>query len=198
MPEISLTDFVDFASASGSSKLTKVRQIKHRPDYAPAFDFYKKVREGIVECHRAGDPRTRLASHLGPVTDSKKKRHYADVLAGYRRWWGRKAVVWFDPSRATYSERGIDIRINPELGLRVDGAPHLIKLYFKSDKLTKARVEVITHLMDKALSGTPPGARMGVLDVRNARLVTPTVPIAGLDAMLAGELAYMAATWASV
>jgi len=42
MPEISLTDFVDFTSASGTSKLSKLKQFKSRPEYEPAFDFYKK------------------------------------------------------------------------------------------------------------------------------------------------------------
>ncbi|MGC8623940.1 MAG: hypothetical protein ACP5VQ_01585 [Phycisphaerae bacterium] len=35
MPEISLTDFVDFLIKSGTPKLTKVTQIKQRPDYNP-------------------------------------------------------------------------------------------------------------------------------------------------------------------
>jgi hypothetical protein len=43
MPSISLTDFVDFVVATGTSKLTKVRQIKRRPQYHPAFDHWKSL-----------------------------------------------------------------------------------------------------------------------------------------------------------
>ena len=45
--KISLTDFVDFVSKSGTSKLTKVKQIKGRRSYHPAFDFWKLMRDEI-------------------------------------------------------------------------------------------------------------------------------------------------------
>ncbi|OGR18064.1 MAG: hypothetical protein A2X81_16080 [Desulfobacterales bacterium GWB2_56_26] len=199
MPEISLTDFVDFTSASGTSKLSKLKQFKSRPEYEPAFDFYKKAREGIIACHQVGDPRSQLASHIGKVTDPKKIEHFSAIIQGYKRWWGRKNLTWFDPSRTVYSESGVDIRINPELGLEIDGVPHLAKLYFKSDKLSKIRVEVITHLMEKTLRPmVSPGTQMSIIDARNSKLITSTVPIEGLDAMLAGEMAYISAVWSNI
>lgn len=53
--EISLTDFVDFVCKSGTAKLTKVRQIKERDDYSPKTDFYKALREGVIENHETGE-----------------------------------------------------------------------------------------------------------------------------------------------
>ncbi|MEZ4253047.1 MAG: hypothetical protein R3B99_32975 [Polyangiales bacterium] len=49
--DISLTDFVDFAMESGTPKVTKVAEMKDRPDYQPAFDFYKRRSD------RGGAPR---------------------------------------------------------------------------------------------------------------------------------------------
>ena len=49
MPQISLTDFVDIVSTSGTPKATKVKQVKYRPAYNPAIDFYKRIRDDIVE-----------------------------------------------------------------------------------------------------------------------------------------------------
>jgi hypothetical protein len=54
MIKISLTDFVDIASKSGTPKATKVAQVKARPDYDARFDFYKPIRDQITEIHRAG------------------------------------------------------------------------------------------------------------------------------------------------
>lgn len=199
MPEISLTDFVDFTSASGTSKLTKLKQFKSRPEYEPAFDFYKKAREGIIACHQAGDPKSKLDSHIGNVTDPKKIDHFSAIIQGYKRWWGRKNLNWFDPSRTVYSESGVDIRINPELGLEIDGVPHIAKLYFKSEKLSKTRVEVITHLMEKTLRPmVTPEIQTSIIDARNSKLITSTVVIEGLDAMLAGEMAYISAVWSNI
>lgn len=50
--EISLTDFVDFVCKSGSAKLTQVKKVKYRDDYSPATDFYKALREGIIQIIR--------------------------------------------------------------------------------------------------------------------------------------------------
>jgi hypothetical protein len=92
VPRLSLTDFVDIVSASGTPKATKVRQVKERPEYEPAFDYYKQVREGLVACHRTGDPRGRLEYHVGEIRDAKKVENYATIVSGYRRWWGKKVL----------------------------------------------------------------------------------------------------------
>lgn len=52
MPQLSLTDFVDIVSKSGRPKATKVLQVKERPEYEPAFDFYRPFREHVIETHR--------------------------------------------------------------------------------------------------------------------------------------------------
>ena len=91
--------------------------------------------------------------------------------------------------------------MNPELGLEIDGTPHLIKLYFKSDKLAKNRIDIITHLMSVVLSDqcpSPEETTMSVLDVRRAKLFSPTVPIQALDAILNAELAYVAHLWRAI
>ena len=86
MPDISLTDFVDFAIKSGTPKLTKVRTIKSRPDYEPAFDYWKQLREGICDFHRAG---AKNKADLNEVVDSlqnpRKVGRYSAALKGYKR-----------------------------------------------------------------------------------------------------------------
>jgi hypothetical protein len=196
MPNISLTDFVDIVSASGTSKATKVRQAKNRDDYNPAFDFYKKLRETIINVHKEGATKKALDTCLENLTDSKKKAAYPKLVEGYKKWWGRKKLLWFDISNQLFIGDGIDVRVNPELGLQVNGTPHLIKLYFKKDEIKKNRIDIITHLMDAVLSEKcPPNTVMAVLDIRRGKLFKPTVPIDGLSAMLNAELAYINSLW---
>ena len=45
MPDVSLTEFVDFVGKSGNPKLTLVRQIKERGEYSPAEDFLAEAKE---------------------------------------------------------------------------------------------------------------------------------------------------------
>lgn len=197
MPKISLTDFVDVVARSGSPKITKISQIKNRPEYSPQADFYKAVRECIVQMHEKGLPKSHLVNMLGKLKDAKKITNYPDIASGYVKWLGKKELTWFKPPHATFSAHGVDVIINPEVGLRIAGVPHIIKLYFKGESLTASKVQIVAHLMEISLRPLckKPETRMSVLDTRNAKLLTPNVPVERLTAGLRGELAYIAAVW---
>jgi len=196
MPRLSLTDFVDIVSASGTPKMRKVAEIKKRQDYEPAFDFYKMIRDWIIDVHRDNHPKSTIQNILPRLQDAKKKSVYPIIIKGYNKWWGRKFLNWFDPPSELFSQHGIDISVNPELGLYIDGSPHLIKLYFKAEKLTKNRIDIIIHLMDITLVGEcPVGTAMSVLDVRQAKFISPTVSIPNLAASVSAELAYISTLW---
>ncbi len=200
MPYLSLTDLVDIVSANGTPKMTKIRQIKHRPQYEPAHDFYRRLRETIQETHESNLSKNHLNSCLVNLTDKNKMTLYPPLISAYRKWWGKKNLTWFSPAGATYSHLGFDIGINPELGLEIAGVPHLIKLYFKGDPLVKNRIDIITHLM--SVHALPycanPNTVMGVLDIRRSKLITPTVPIQGLSNYLNAEMAFIASIWPTI
>lgn len=199
MPRISLTDFVDIVSASGTPKATKVKQVKHRPPYHPAIDYYKQMRDGIVETHQISNDKSELQHHVGPISDAKKVENYGILMHAYKKWWGKKDLDWFDAPDEIYSAHGVDVSINPEVGLSINGTPHLVKLYFKADGLAKNKIDIITHLMQITLQAKcKKAAVMSVLDIRNSKLLSPTVPIPGLDATVNAELAYIAALWPNV
>ena len=80
--------------------------------------------------------------------------------------------------------------VNPELGLNIDGAPTLVKLYFKQEELAKRRVDVIQLLMSVAF-GKP--LNFAVLDVQRGKLFTTSTPNNALLPLLIGEAASFAA-----
>ena len=57
MEKVSLTYFVDFVMKSGTPKLSVVRDFKERDKYEPFADFYKMVREAMVESHKGPLPK---------------------------------------------------------------------------------------------------------------------------------------------
>lgn len=197
-PTLSLTDLVDVILKSGVPKLTKVSQVKFRPDYEPAFDYYKQLREAIIENHQQGGSKKQFQVVAGSSCSPKKLSNYNTAIQGYSKWWGNKSFTWKDPARVTYSKNGIDVIVNPELGLEWNGELHYIKLYLKSDPLSKARADLILTLLRKSLAKkAPKDTKMAILDVRASKLFTETskkVPIAVVDA----ELAYIAALWPTI
>jgi len=199
MLEISLTDFVDFVISSGTPRVTKVRDLKYRPAYDPRFDFWKPLREAIEDFHKTGRPLQWLQQRATGQTDRKKQARYPAAFEGYERFLGHRSMAWFKPPAAPWSQSGVSVKVNPELGLKINGVPHVLKLYFKADKLSKNKVDVITHLMEVSLSQiAPKQAAMGIVDVPRGKLITPTVQVSGVAALLAGEAAALATMWAQV
>src|SRR6185369_11312098 len=101
-----------------------------------------------------------------------------------------------EPPSDPFAGSGVEVSINPELGFDINGARHLIKLYFKAPELTKRNVDLVTHLMSVTLqTRCDPRTTMSVLDVRRGKIFSPTVPIPALTSLVHAELAYIATLW---
>jgi hypothetical protein len=191
MSKISLTDFVDIVSSSGIQKVNKVLEIKNREDYHPAFDYYKGMREHIIEVHKNNLPKIQIKQGVSKANHQNKVANYSEIAEAYHSWWGKKDLSWFEPVTGTFERHGVSVSVNPELGLEINGTKHLVKLYFKSDKLTKNRVDMITFLMHHCIKkAAGKNTVMSILDIRNKKLFTGTDAI-DLNAALTAELAYV-------
>jgi hypothetical protein len=200
MIRISLTDFVDFVISAGSPKLTKVNQVKKRGAYNAATDFWRGLRNGIVSFHRAHTTDKRqLDRILTTVHDENKIPRYQESIRGYKRFLGRKTVSWFSPPSTTWGPRGIQISINPELGLNINGTRHIIKLYFKSEKLSKRRADIVLLLLNVALRDQISyHATYGLLDVPRGRLFANTSPNSTLLPLLRAEAISFVSIWEDI
>ena len=187
--KITLTEFVDFVTRSGTPKLTVVRQAKkrHAVGYSPQMDFYKPLRERLVALHKNEQAKASLDDLLGQLTDKKKRAAYPELIEGYKRFLGRKNLRWFNPPHGVWECAGLTVSIRPELGLIMGGTQHVVKLYFKSEKPSKLRMDTILQLMEAVLGEKGGPYKFGVLDVRNARLVSSTGFNPGLMPLLEGE-----------
>lgn len=186
--QISLTDFVDFVLKTGTPRLTKVREIKDRDEYHPAFDFWRQLREGIEELHRSGYHVDWLDSIALKQTDPRKINRYPEAIAAYKKFVGRKKLEWFEPPKDKWISDDLTININPELGLFINGTPHIIKLFFKDDSLDKRKSEVVLHLMEEQFrESCGPQTVMSILDVKSSRLISPTKSPENISILLRAE-----------
>jgi hypothetical protein len=122
------------------------------------------------------------------LTDKKKQNTYPGLINAYKKFLGRKDIDWFTPKRAKWASGKLSVRINPELGLKINGKKCYVKLYFKEDKLTKQRIEMISHMMIETLSsGSSKGINVALLDIRNSKLHTFTAMSEDLALVLESE-----------
>lgn len=201
MPEISFTTFVDFASKSGPARYTHVRNARRDYDggYEVFKDFYRPLRDAIVELHRSGSSPDVLSNALSRLSDAKKRTNYPKAIDGHARWMRRMTPTWLAcPTTRRWAAEGLSVRVNPELGLLIGGAPHLVKLHFKAEKLTKRQMDAILRMVEVTFADDPKGWTPSVLDVRRGKLITPTVDVPGIDAVLRSEAATFASLWRSL
>ena len=193
MPEISLTSFTDYVLANGPSKLTRVGTIMDQlaDEYSPARDHYRGVREGIIAHH---DGKKDALDKCVAVADKRRVASYTAVVASYKAFLRRNPPSDAGIGRTGYWEHGdLTVRVNPEIRLELPDGDYFIKLYFKAEKVSKPRADVILHLMKTML----PSRRtsVAVLDVREGRLFPYRSPKINMGAYLAGEAAGFSEMW---
>jgi len=197
MERVSLTYFVDFVLKVGTPKLSGVKEFKeHRYDHLT--DFYKPLREAIVDMHEQGKPDRALDDFVLTLTDERKRRIFPGLIEGYRKFV-RPTMKWFTPPHGTLAVGDLEININPELGFEIDGTPYVIKTYFRGEPLAQKRVQVVLGLITSALGAGRPGTVFAMLDVKNSRLHTlKSAPNPRLGLLIRGEAASFSTIYAAV
>ena len=175
--EIYLSDFISFVNKTGTAKMTQVRNIQRRNPYEPFMDFYKILRDCIVDLHKENKSIKVLDHLLESLTDENKKKNYPDAIKGYKRFLGRKNFNWFAPPKSCLKIGNLSVIINPEIGLeeiKQDGTScfYVIKLYFKKEKLSSFQASEILTLMEMGLREKVKDQeiKFALLDVRNNKL----------------------------
>ena len=128
----------------------------------------------------------------------KKQPSYLAIPTGYKKFAGRRAFTWFEPPKANHQVGPLTINVNPELGLEIQGVSHVIKLHLKDEALSKARAQIILHLMDQALADRVSPRTFAVLDARKGKLHAIGAPPRNIAALLAGEAASFATMFANL
>ena len=197
MTAISLTVFLDFVTSSGSPKLTKVIEVKKRPDYHPSTDFWKILRDAIAEFHNMGLVNKQYFDQIiSGVTEKNRKALYPEVVKKYKSFLGNKQITSTPAPKVIWTHGGLDVRVNPELLLTINGDVHLIKLYFKKETLSKNRVAIIQLLMQLALGSTlNQPVKYCVLDIQRNKLYSTSTPDVKLRPLLEGEATAFAAIY---
>jgi hypothetical protein len=195
MIRITMTQFLDFTAATGTSRLTQVRKVKAQQEagYSPATDYWKPLRNAIETEFQRGWSGKASLQRLGEASgDPKKQGRYAECIDGMAKWakgheFGRSRRKVGD-----WDSGELQVAVNPELALDIDGKKTAVKLYFRKAALTKPRVDTMLYLLKDAVPGS---AVPAILDVPHARLITETVKLADLDIVVAADAAQFLAMW---
>lgn len=194
-------DFIDYALKNGKAKDTVIRRIKSQDEYHPGKDFYLHLRREIVRKHKAGEPISSidLEELTKGLKDHRRIKAYPPLVDAYAGWLYGKELSWFNAPKGLWRFGGLEVPVNPNFGLVIDGVPHLIRLHFsKGKKMDERYGELMANLMRYTISDAPEGCRMAVLDVRRATLYEETSMSPPVVHMLEREAQNWLAGWERV
>jgi hypothetical protein len=188
MERVPLSVFVNFML---TTKLPKLQVVKGYKDTRyTGVNFYRHLREAIVDMHEKGRPATFLDNVLPTLSDERKRQVYPGLIAGYQRWIEREQegeLRWYPPPHTILPIGELEVDLVPEIGLYIGGKPFIIVLSFTSFSL--ARADLTLALLTAGLGPTRPGTTFAMLDVGKARLHTTGAISPRLGLLARGEAA---------
>ena len=171
--QIGLTQFIEFSTKGSSAKLNAVRKIKYQDDYHPAKDYWKQLRDGIIKFHEENLD-LEFFDYLLEGIDEKKKKNYKHSISQYLSFIKKRNIEWFSPGKSAWFTDDFSVRSSPELGLIIDGEPHLVKLYFKgkSEKIDIRNIKSTLTLLSSSTydKSHQPSVNKSVLNLQNKKL----------------------------
>lgn len=197
---ISLNQFFPFVLADSMAKRSQLLAIKRTQGfYTPAVDYWRLLRLQIAAYHqfRPGPGPDALDTAI-ELAHPSRKEHYVTAVTNYRRFLGRKKIEWLDkPRRAVWLADELQVRVNPELHITINGEPHVVKLYLRSDRkwaLTQRTANPLAYLIHSCHGhlGTPL-----VIDVMRGRAFGLTRQGFDYESMLRAQAAAFMSLWGS-
>lgn len=194
-------EFARFANSTNErTRRSIVRRTYRTSDatYDVRTDFYKRAREALKRL-RGVDPDLSELQVVASAASEKRRAHYRRVLGGFALWAEQRQLEFFLAPRGAWAEGDIEVPINPELGLIIDGIRHLVKLNFNQSALSEREVAVVHDLMHTVFGrSVPSGTRMSVLDLATGRLYTSDRPSRLASTRLSRQAAAIARLLAEV
>ena len=196
MIDITLTDFLNIVQSTGMTKLSKIRKIKTRA-YTPASDYYKSLREKIIEVLSSGDDAIDIMSAVYSAHQTRQQ-NYKEIADSFIHWLStRKGWTWVEPPRATYNNHPtIGVRVNPEIAfVDKNSNMHVIKLHFNKEQLSKGKLDVAGCLFSESLAQLCPiNTIFYFLDLHQGKTF-PVRNTPGVDIFFNAELEYINSIW---
>ncbi|OUB25816.1 hypothetical protein BK739_18685 [Bacillus thuringiensis serovar pirenaica] len=172
--KVGLTQFLDFTLKGSTAKTTFIKNLKSQPEYQPAFDYWKQLRETVIKFHQ-NKLSFEYFETLVQTVDQKKKQNYIDVIKQYKKFIKNKDISWFDPGKSHWKSDDLIVRSSSELGLFINNEPHLIKLFFKGKKerIDKYNINsTLTLLNESTFSNERNDVNYTVLNIQKNRMYT--------------------------
>ncbi|DAB14651.1 TPA: hypothetical protein CPU00_08930 [Candidatus Gastranaerophilales bacterium HUM_18] len=166
MPDVIVFErFADFLEKKDRFKKNYVHKVISQGVYQPQEDYYLRLRQKLISLFRKNSSLDELDEILKKITP-KKFDNYETLIDQIQNFMQGKTYTWITPPRYQIDYSRLELTVNPEIGLCIEGEDYFIKMYFKKQPLNATKVKVMIKIMQDTFKEDYPNARYAVWDIR--------------------------------
>ena len=149
--EVSLTDFLTYVTKkSGTERISFVEALLLRDDYSPKKDYYRQVREGIISELKKGKISKLSLLAKAHHRQETRQKNFINIVEGLSQILQEKEFEWLNPPKKIIFLESLPIKINPEIGLKLDNKSFIVKLYFKKEIPSIEEINIGLQIMSES------------------------------------------------
>lgn len=166
--------FANFVTENVRKRKKYVSTIVNKEPYSYITDFYLKLRRNLVSIIKKNESLTDLNNILKNL-NPQKHVHYETLIEQIQNFMQGIRYTWVEPLKNTIEYSGLLLKVNPEIGLKINNETLFIKLYFKKPPIDDMKVKVMQKIMQDALQHDFPETKVAILDIRRCILYKATI-----------------------
>ena len=157
--------FANFVTEKPQKRKGYVSNVINKEPYVFYKDFYSVLRTKLTSILRNNKPLTELNEILKnqkPI----RQFHYETLINQIQYFFKGKKYTWIEPPKNIIEYSGLQLKVNPEIGLRCNDKTLFIKMYLKQPPISNSKIVVMQKIMQDALKDVYPDAEVAILDIR--------------------------------
>ena len=206
VPSVALSQFANFYEVRPAGQVKVVRQVREQlasPEMFRRHNFYGLFHDEVRRTHLSSrdirDFEDRLLAFVSNLNDVRKQQPYLELGRAYVAYWKSRSGELFVAKPVVVEINGLEVRVRPEIGIRVRGDAEVLHLWFKNIRPGRQAKQVILHFMDRARSQSPDWSdswNVGIWDVRRKEVPPPVRTAQDFELGLEGQVASFLRIWA--
>ena len=161
--------FANFVTEKPNKRKKYVNKIINKEPYAFEKDYYSVLRIKLISTIKKNKSLIELNQMLKKI-NPKKHNHYEVLIDQIQNFMQGVKYIWVEPPKNIIEYSGLQLKVNPEIGININGETLFIKMYFKQDQIENEKVNVMLKIMQDSIKEDYQNAKVAILDVRRCVL----------------------------
>ena len=161
--------FANFVTEKPNKRKKYVNKIINKEPYAFKKDYYSVLRIKLISTIKKNKSLIELNQMLKKI-NPKKHNHYEVLIDQIQNFMQGVKYIWVEPPKNIIEYSGLQLKVNPEIGININGETLFIKMYFKQDQIENEKVNVMLKIMQDSIKEDYQNAKVAILDVRRCEL----------------------------